>query len=163
MRTRGCLIVTMGIVYLFFSCNGGKKDKIEPLILPRDLPTISMVDSVNFKPEWYGNKYKVVVFVKNAGRYSTLDLNWNDPIKDFPEISVLFYISEKDSSKLVNHLREVRFSHPVIYDPEEVFYKKNKLQSELTFISFLLKDDVIVEMSNPSMPDFKERLERLLK
>lgn len=148
-------------LFLLSACRSNSGNKIQKFSFPQHLSVISPSDSVSFNEDWFENKHKVAVYIKQAGRYSTLSLNWNDYIEEFPEIAFLFYISEQDSLKLVHHLSEVSFKHPIIYDPEEIFHKENDLQKPLTFISFLLKDDIVVEMSNPSLPNFRERLEDL--
>jgi len=156
------------LFHLFFlaiaiGCKGDQRKEIQTIYLPENLEVIHPENSVKFDNNWYKNEFKVVVFVKNAGPYSTLDLDWQSAITDFPNIAFLFFVSEKDKTKLIDHLEIVGFTHPVIHDPDEAFRKSNVKERELTFISFLVRNDNIVGMSNPSFTDFKKRLEELSK
>ena len=138
------------------------QEKYSKVVLPENLETIAIDGSIGFDNSWYNNEVKVVVFIKNAGAYSTFDLDWQSAISEFPNIAFLFYVSEKDKTKLIDHLEKNGFKHPVIHDPDEAFRKSNIKERDLTFISFLVRDDNIVGMSNPSFTDFKKRLEELL-
>lgn len=141
------------------------KDRVQhrEIFLPENLQYIEIDNSTKFEQNWFDNKHKVVVFVKKAGPYSALDLEWQAAISEFPDVAFLFYVSEKDSTKLINHLKDVGFTHPVIHDPNEEFRKLNVKERELTFISFLVKDKEVVGMSNPSLVDFNKKLQELLK
>lgn len=152
-------------VAFVFGCKENKEQsKLRQIILPENLDIIEIDNSVSFDKSWFSKKLKVVVFIKKAGPYSTLDLDWMSAISEYHRnIAFLFYVSEPDRNKLVNHLKEVNFIHPVIHDPDEVFRKLNVKENDLTFISFLIRDDNIVGMSNPSFTDFKKKLEELFK
>lgn len=133
------------------------------MIFPMDLNIIQISNSVKFDTSWFKSKYKVAVFIKKAGAHSTMDLDWQSAISKNKAVAFLFYVSENDSSKLIKHMKEVNFLHPVIHDPNFEFRKLNLEEDNLSFISFLVMDDKIVEMSNPSFPDFQERLDSLTK
>ena len=139
-----------------------KKNEKKEMFLPKDLNIINVKNSVPFDTNWYNYENKVVVFIKKAGPYSTLNLDWQSAISKFPDIAFLFYISEPDSSKLINHLKEVDFQHPVIHDYNFEFRNKNIRDKELTFISFLVKNNMIIEKGNPSIPNFHDRLFELM-
>lgn len=131
------------------------------MVFPTDLTVIEPSDSVKFDTGWFDSKYKVAVYMNKVGR-SIKTLDWQPAISNNKEVAFLFYISEKDSSKLIRQLKENNFSHPVIYDPNKEFYKANGI-GKVSFISFLLKDDRKVEMGNPSFPNFQERLDELTR
>lgn len=162
-RTAYYLLFHLFFLTITIGCKSDRKQEKQTIYLPENLEVIHQENSAKFDDNWYKNEFKVVVFVKNAGPYSTLDLDWQSVMKEFPNIAFLFYVSEKDKPKLIDHLERVGFTHPVIHDPEEAFRKSNIKERELTFISFLVKNDKIVGMSNPSFPDFKVRLEELSK
>ncbi|MFO7822519.1 MAG: hypothetical protein R6V72_01180 [Cyclobacterium sp.] len=139
-------------------CNSSGKDG-KQMVFPTDLTVIEPSDSVKFDTSWFDSKYKVAVYMNNVGR-SITTLDWQPAISNNKEVAFLFYISEEDPSKLIRQLRENNFSHPVIHDPNKEFFKANGI-GEVSFISFLLKDDRKVEMGNPSFPNFQTRLEAL--
>lgn len=129
------------------------------MIFPTDLNAIEVSDSVKFDTSWFDSKYKVAVYMNKVGR-SITNLDWQPAISNNKEVAFLFYISEKDTSKLIRQLKENNFSHPVLHDPNKEFYKLN-VTGELSFISFLVKEDRKIEMGNPSFPNFQERLDAL--
>lgn len=141
-------------------CNSSDKDG-KQMVFPTDLTVIEPSDSVKFDTSWFDSKYKVAVYMNKVGR-SITTLDWQPAISNNKEVAFLFYISEEDPSKLIRQLRENNFSHPVIHDPNKEFFKANGI-GEVSFISFLLKDDRKVEMGNPSFPNFQTRLEALTR
>ncbi|MDN3688066.1 hypothetical protein [Cyclobacterium jeungdonense] len=148
------------LLILTMSCNSNKSSKDgQQMVFLTDLTVIEPSDSIKFDTSWFDSKYKVAVYMNKVGR-SITTLDWQPAISNNKEVAFLFYISEKDSSKLIRQLRENNFSHPVIHDPNKEFYKANGI-GEVSFISFLLKDDRKVEMGNPSFPNFQERLDAL--
>jgi hypothetical protein len=148
-----CFVLTITI-----GCNTSSKDG-KQMVFPTDLIIIEPSDSVKFDTSWFDSEYKVAVYMNKVGR-SLTTLDWQPAISNNKEVAFLFYISEKDSSKLIRQLKEYNFSHPVIHDPNKEFHKANGI-GEVSFISFLLKDNRKVEMGNPSFPKFQERLDEL--
>lgn len=131
------------------------------MIFPTDLNVIEVSDSVKFDKSWFDSKYKVAVYMNKVGR-SITNLDWQPAISNNKEVAFLFYISEKDTSKMIRQLKENNFSHPVLHDPNKEFYKSNDI-GEVSFILFLVKGNRKIEMSNPSFPNFQERLDALTK
>lgn len=131
------------------------------MAFPTDLTVIEPSDSIKFDSSWMDSKYKVVVSIEKAGPHSTLELDWQTAISENKDVAFLFYVSEKDSSKLVKHMKEVNFSHPVIHDPDKKFYNSNIIEDNLSFISFLVREDKTIEMGNPTILNFQERLDKL--
>jgi hypothetical protein len=157
-------LIYLILIGCILGCDNKKeRESRREISLPTNLEVIEIDSIRKFEESWFDNRFKVVVFIKNAGPYSTLNLDWEHAISEFPQISFLFFVSEKDSTKLVNHLQEVGFYYPVIYDPNEEFRKLNVRERELIFISYLVKDDRIVGLGNPSIPDFKTVLAELMK
>lgn len=155
--------LVFALLISIYGCNDSReKDKIREIVLPDELDIIELGESKRFDKNWYTKKFKVVAFIKNAGPYSTLNLDWQSAISDFPDVAFLFYVSENDTTKLINHLKEVNFTHPVIHDPTNEFRKLNVKDDGLTFICFLVKNNQIVGMGNPSIPDFKLMLNELI-
>lgn len=72
-------------------------EKKQEMIFPEGLNTISLNDSSRFNPEWYEYKYKIVTYLKGG---FPLSLNWEDPMRKFPQIAFIFYLAEKDSTVL---------------------------------------------------------------
>jgi hypothetical protein len=157
-------LIYLILIGYILGCDSKKESESRREIsLPTNLEVIEIDSTRQFEESWFDKRFKVVVFIKNAGPHSTLNLDWEHAISEFQQISFLFFVSEKDSTKLVNHLKEVGFQHPVIYDPNEEFRKLNVRERELTFISYLVKDGRIVGLGNPSIPDFKAVLTELTK
>lgn len=147
------------VIASILGCNEKKEQsKFREIFLPENLEIIEVDNSVSFDKSWFSKKLKVVVYIKKVGPYSTLDLDWKSAISEFPNIAFIFYVSEQDKTNLINYLKKVDFTHPVIHDPKEEFRKLNIKESDWTFISFLVKNNEIVGMSNPSLPNFNERL-----
>jgi hypothetical protein len=152
------------LIASILGCNENKEQVIHrEIVLPDNLEIIEVDKSVSFDKSWFGKKIKVVVFIRKAGPYSSLDLDWNSVISEFEDVAFLFYVSEKDKTKLINHLKEVDFIHPIIHDPNEEFRKLNVKEKEWTFISFLVKNNEIIGMGNPSLPDFRDKINKLIK
>lgn len=149
---------------LFFlpSCN--KKEEVyRKIILPKNLPVIEIVDSVKFNNDWYDKEIKVVGFFKSVRPYSLFSLDWQSSVRKFPQVAFLFYVSEKDSLKLIDHLESVNFVHPIIYDPNLEFQNLNIKDKSMTFICYLVKDDKIIGLGNPSNPKFDSLLYSLIE
>ena len=165
MKTNYLIVNLFCIFYLLIStmgCNSNKSGKDgKEIIFPTDLNVIEVSDSVKFDTSWFDSKYKVAVYMNKVGR-SITNLDWQPAISNNKEVAFLFYISEKDTSKLIRQLKENNFSHPVLHDPNKEFYKLN-VTGEVSFISFLVKDDRKTEMGNPSFSNFQERLDELTK
>jgi len=149
------------IVPLETTGNNFLSDNLKVKFTPDFIFDQEIRDAVKFNTSWFDSKYKVAVYMSKVGR-SITNLDWQPAISNNKEVAFLFYISEKDPAKLIRQLRENNFSHPVIHDPNKEFYKANGI-GEVSFISFLLKDDRKVEMGNPSFPNFQERLDELTK
>lgn len=152
------LIFSCFALTIAMGCNSSGKDG-KQMVFPTDLTVIEPSDPVKFDTTWFDSKYKVAVYMNKVGR-SITTLDWQPAISNNKEVAFLFYISEEDPSKLIRQLRENNFSHPVIHDPNKEFFKANGI-GEVSFISFLLKGDRKVEMGNPSLPNFQERLDAL--
>ena len=156
------LVLCFAIFSAITGCNNKKSEsKFREIVLPKNLEIIEIDKSQKFDKSWYDRKYKVVVFAKHADTHSPLNLDWQSAISEFEDIAFLFYVSEKDTAKLISNLKKVNFIHPVIHDPSEEFRELNVKEKEWTFISYLVKDNEIVGMGNPSLPDFKEKLKEL--
>ena len=154
------LIVFCFVLVITIGCNSSGKDQNQ-MVFPTDLTVIEPSDSIKFDTSWFDSKYKVAVYMNKVGR-SITTLDWQPAISNNKEVAFLFYISEKDTSKLIRQLKENNFSHPLLHDPNKEFHEANGI-GEVSFISFLLKDDRKIEMSNPSFPNFQERLDALTK
>jgi|GEM_PF-1565609 len=165
MKTNYLIRYLICFCYLLISttgCNSNKSGKDgKEMIFPTDLNVIEVSDSVKFDTSWFDSKYKVAVYMNKVGR-SITNLDWQPAISNNKEVAFLFYISEKDTSKLIRQLKENNFSHPVLHDPNKEFYKLN-VSDEVSFISFLVKNNQFVEMSNPSLSNFQKRLDALTK
>src|SRR5690554_2491932 len=90
----------LGIYLVFFlllsACRPNNGERVQKFSFPQHLSVISPSDSISFNQDWFNYKHKVAVYIKQAGRYSTLSLDWDHYITEFPEVAFLFYISEKD-------------------------------------------------------------------
>lgn len=109
---------------------------------------------------WFESENQVVVYFQNLGEFSGFDLDWKPFIQSNQSIKFIFYYSGQAPKKLESLLSELGFPVPIIYDPDKLFYKDN-VTDRVTFISYLVKDEFIVGMSNPSMPNFQEKLDEL--
>ena len=100
----------------------------------------------------------MVIFIRHVDSHSPFELEWQSAVTEFQDIAFLFYVSENDTTKLISHLKEVNFTTPIIHDPSEEFRKLNVKGTEWDFFSFLVKNNEIVGMGNPSFPDFQKKL-----
>lgn len=155
-------VLSLALSSALTGCNN-KKTEVEfrGIVLPKNLEFIEIDQSKKFDKSWFDRRFKVVVFVRHSDTHSPLKLDWQSAISEFEDIAFLFYVSEEDTSKLIRNLKQFSFSHPIIHDPSEEFRELNVKGKEWTFISYLVKDNEIVGMGNPSFPDFKEKLTEL--
>lgn len=167
MKTDSLIVNLVSVCLLLLitiACNPNRSGKNgKELTFPTNLAVIEPSGSIKFDSSWMDSKYKVVVFIEKAGRHSTMELDWQTAISENKDVAFLFFVSEKDSSKLIQHMKEVNFSHPLLWDPDKKFYKSNIIEDNLSFISFLVREDRIIEMGNPTVPNFQERLDELTK
>ncbi|WP_194975257.1 hypothetical protein [Aquiflexum lacus] len=157
------LVLSFALCTAITGCNNKKSEsKFREIVLPENLEFIEINKSQKFDKSWFDRKYKVVVFARHADTHSPFELDWQSAISEFQDIAFLFYVSEKDTAKLIRNLKKVNFTHPVIHDPSEEFRELNVKGKEWTFISYLVKENEIVGMGNPSFPDFNKRLSELI-
>jgi len=100
-----CLLLLITIAC--YPNRSGKNEK--ELVFTADLAVIEPSGSIKFDSSWMDNKYKVVVFIEKAGPHSTMELDWQTAISENKNVAFLFYVSEKDSARLVKHTKEVNF------------------------------------------------------
>ncbi|MCH6200302.1 hypothetical protein MMU07_11985 [Aquiflexum sp. LQ15W] len=156
------LVLSFALSAAITGCNNKKREsEFREIVLPKNLEFIEIDKSQKFDKSWFDRKIKVVVFAKHADTNSPFKLDWQSAISEFEDIAFLFYVSEKDTAKLISNLKKVNFTHPIIHDPSDEFRELNVKEKEWTFISYLVKDNEIVGMGNPSLPDFKEKLSEL--
>lgn len=157
------LVLSFVLSAAITGCNNKKSEsEFREIVLPKKLEFIEIDKSQKFDKSWFDRKYKVVVFARHADTHSPLKLDWQSAISEFENVAFLFYVSEKDTAKLIRNLKQFSFTHPIIHDPSEKFRELNVKGKEWTFISYLVKDNEIVGMGNPSLPDFKEKLTELI-
>lgn len=149
------------IIIIFILClSSCEADRNKEIIHFREGEIINPLNLVGFNEGIYDSENQVVIYFEGLGEYSILNLNWSKFIKENEDVKFIFYYSGSYLDELKNVLVESEFPMPMVYDPEKVFYKNN-IKEELTFISFLVKKNKIVGMSNPSIPNFQKKLDEL--
>lgn len=102
---------------------------------------------------------KVIIYQNMKSHYFDMR-NWNEQIVKHPRVRFIFIVEAKEESmvrKFMNVNRLINYS--VFWDKDGVFLKDNDLESELSFVSFVVNKQLqIIEMSNPSMPGFEKTL-----
>lgn len=69
---------------------------------------------------------------------------------ELKDVAFLFYIKTYEKKQLSGMLNEVDFTHPVIADLTNQFYKANKLKSDKNYQTFLVdKKNQIILVGNP--------------
>lgn len=153
-------VVAISSYYISFSKKeSGKSQVIQHF---REAEVINPLGTIKFEPSWFDAENQVVVYASHVGSYSMLNFDWNQFVLDNPEVKFIMYYSGKDSEKLSSFMQEKKFEFPVLFDPERNFFKKN-VKGETAGIAFLVKNGVKIGMSNPSFPEFQERLDWLVK
>src|SRR5690554_935655 len=71
--------------FLLSACRPHNGERVQKFSFPQHLSVISPSDSIGFNSGWFNNKHKVAVYIKQAGPYSSLSLDWDHYIKEFPE------------------------------------------------------------------------------
>ena len=159
------LLLYIGIIILFLSCQESRKEHINRLVkewkkkeivFPKNpIFTILGNDTVDFKIK--KSNYKVVVYVDSTGCVSCkLRLKeWKEFIAYVDSVSggqvpFLFFFQSKDNKELRYILKRDNFRLPVCVDSQNEFGKLNRFPSEQMFQTFLLdKDNRVKVIGNP--------------
>lgn len=147
------LVLMSGAVLIFLPSTSGRD-----LNIVRELEVLQPNNGAQFDSSWFDSECKVIVFLKGNLPGFTLN-HWMSYIQKYSSVSFLFYYYGNDQEMLKERMEKADFQHPILIDPQGIFYKKNKdLVKDYTFMSFVVSGESM-EMSNPTIPNFG----RLLK
>lgn len=168
-------------LYLLFSCQESKKDKMfnllkewidkEIIFPPHAVFTVQGKDTVDL--DLYSSNYKIVVYTDSTGCISCkLKLHkWKEFMQEIAslhkqdtDLSYVFFFNSKDRKELQFLLRQDSLIHPVCLDEKDEFNKLNHFPSEDEFKVFLLnKNNKVIAVGNPiHNPKVKELYIKLL-
>jgi hypothetical protein len=105
---------------------------------------------------------KVVVYqslkIKDSGRFQ-----WHEYIEKYPHVKFIFIVQAQDEARIKEFLLSYKLdNYSIFWDRHNRFKKDNKVESEVSFIAFLVdKENKVVGLSNPTIPDFSKRLAKL--
>lgn len=153
-------VVAISAYYISFSKKESEKSQVIEHF--REAEVNNPLGKIKFEPSWFDSENQMVVYTNNVGDHSLLNYDWNQFVLNNPDVKFIMYYSGKDSEKLRSFMQEKKFVFPILFDPERNFYKKN-VKGETASIAFLVKKGVNIGMSNPSFPEFQERLDWLVE
>ena len=105
---------------------------------------------------------KVVVYQNMKSEYYKM-FQWHEYIVSHPHVKFVFVVEATDEERINEFLSFNKLNnYSIFWDRHNRFKKKNKVESEITFIAFLVdKENRVIGLSNPSIPDFPKRLAKL--
>lgn len=150
------------LVLSLWGCSdkGASDRKLEPIVHTQNIILLS-VPETKFEIPDIASKYQVVTYTSSFNEWSLLNLAWEESRADFSEVEYIFYYSGNDTVGLKNWMEQQSFAYPILYDYMGEFRSEN-IKGGLTNISFVVKDDEIVDLSNAGRPDFKEILNGMI-
>lgn len=157
--------IKLSVAYLIImlaSCTDKPSKKEDIIIIPKALKVVSVGKPISLD-EWMSNCYKVIIYKKMLQEDFYDPTNWNENIKKYPNVKFIFLIDAKEE-RLVKHYMKMKelSDFSVYWDKESQFLPANNLQSEITFISYIVdKNNKVIKLSNPSLANFEETLNNL--
>lgn len=157
------LILRLNILFvlgfLLFACNEVNK-RNRTVIYKRSGTSIDFIDTLRYyslgkgwinRPSQYG--LKVTTYI-NADCSACLDelISWKKIINELKteKISFLFYVKIFDFNALELFLTNIDFPYPIIVDKSGNFYKKNALNEDKLYQTYLVDaNNKIVLIGNP--------------
>lgn len=105
---------------------------------------------------------KVVVYQNLKFGYSEM-FQWHEYIEEYPHVKFIFIVQAQDEARIKEFLLFYKLdNYSIFWDRNNRFKKDNKVESEVSFIAFLVdKENKVVGLSNPTIPDFPKRLAKL--
>lgn len=105
---------------------------------------------------------KVVVYQNLKFGYSEM-FQWQEYIEEYPHVKFIFIVQAQDEARIKEFLLFYKLdNYSIFWDRNNRFKKDNKVESEVSFIAFLVdKENKVVGLSNPTIPDFSKRLAKL--
>jgi hypothetical protein len=105
---------------------------------------------------------KVVVYQNLKFGYSEM-FQWHEYIEEYPHVKFIFIVQAQDEARIKEFLLFYKLdNYSIFWDRHNRFKKDNKIESEVSFIAFLVdKENKVVGLSNPTIPDFSKRLAKL--
>lgn len=151
------------VIVCFISCQP-KKNASEQVVREWQGKEIKLPDSIIYKvlgrdtlcSDVWDKSYKIISYFDSTGCIGCrLDLRqWKrfyDTCSVYqPSISLLLVVCSSDYSFLEQMLVDHEFSHPIIYDEQDLFDKLNHFPPQYQFRTFLLgKDNKVVLVGSP--------------
>lgn len=102
----------------------------------------------------------MIAYSKSLIGRSIITFDWNQYFDNNPEIKFIFYYSGENREELVDWMKKTGFRHPVLFDPEKVFYSGN-VTGDTKAIVFNTKEGVVQFLENPSFPNYQDFLDEL--
>ncbi|WP_425637703.1 hypothetical protein ACPUEN_20075 [Algoriphagus yeomjeoni] len=157
------LFLVLGIGALLFYMNQKETETPEVKLIQhfREADIINPAKGPEFQSESFDAKYQVIAYSESVKGMSIITFDWKQYFENNPEIVFIFYYSGKDKQELVNWMEETNFQHPVLYDPEKIFYKNNVI-GDTKSIVFNTKDGIKHSLENPSFPNYQDSLDELV-
>jgi hypothetical protein len=128
----------------------------------RNAEIINPSKKVEFSEDWFESTYQVVIYTTYTGQYSILNFDWKSAIDENPDFKFIFYYSGRNISDLNEWIKKNQWEHPILLDKGKIFYNAN-VNSKVSSIAYLVKNNRIIKLSNPSIPSFHNDLEHLKK
>lgn len=150
-------LFTVVILITSISCEPSTREHY--IKYPMKLPVVSQNGGSQLNG-WLKSCNKVVIFMHVN---NMINPDWKHYMNTYPDTRFIFFIKAKDSAKIPALLTKLKIDgHPVFLDKEGEFLAANDLQSDLTFISFIVNaENRVIAMSNPSLPNFEKILKSL--
>lgn len=145
---------------LLFIAIGCKTESKQNIVHIENLEVITNEHTQKFDKAWFNSEKQVVIYASHLGEFSMFNQNWKPFIIENPEIKFIFYYSGKNKNRLQEWMNSQKFPSPILFDPDKLFYESN-ITSKVSSICFLVNDGEIISLSNPTFPEFQERLDEL--
>ncbi len=157
------LFLVLGIGVLLFYVNQKETETPEVKLIQhfREAEVINPTNGPRFDAASFDAKYQVIAYSESVVGMSIITFDWNPYFENNPEIVFIFYYSGKNKEELVSWMKETDFHHPVLYDPEKLYYKNNVI-GDTKSIVFNTKDGEVQFLENPSFPNYQEFLDELI-
>lgn len=146
---------------LFFSCQNGKQDKINDLVLywqgreivfpQNSIFTLLGEDTVDMQME---GTYKIVSYLDSMGCISCKAQlpAWKELVTCLKseKVPVLIFMNNRNLKEIQFVLKRETFNYPVCIDENDSLNKLNHFPSDMVFQTFLLdKDNKVLAIGNP--------------
>jgi hypothetical protein len=152
------------LILVVSSCQSTQNDQLNNVLENTISKKIQLIDSLKsysindqLVKKNVGKGRKIITYIDGTCGSCIYDLiKWDTLMteKKLKEVDFVYYVRTLNVKQLGAMLKDINFSHPVIIDSDNNFFKQNNLSDNKMLQTFFVdKDNVILAVGNPLYSD----------